>query len=84
MGRWNADMIETDENSCLTGSISEGTNVDDNNNPFYKYLLIRVEAGEHIEVKRTGNALSDMNTKISEDLNTYFSKRENQVGCMKV
>ena len=36
------------------------------------------------EIISCRNALSDMNTKISEDLNAYFSKRENQVGCMKV
>ena len=64
VGRWNDDMTEADENDCVTGSISEGINVDDNSNPFYKYLLIRVEAGEHIEVKRTGNALGNIKLKI--------------------
>merc|ERR1711871_549306 len=62
-GAWNTDMTEaTDEK--ISSMINEGTNVDDNNNPYYKYLLIRVEAGEQLKVERTGSPLGDINMRI--------------------
>lgn len=36
------------------------------------------------EILNCRNALTEMNTQISNDLESYFSKRENQMGCMKV
>jgi hypothetical protein len=55
-GSWNTDMIEVDEDGNLKDNMSEGTNENDGNNPYYKYLMVRVEAGEHLRVVRTGNA----------------------------
>merc|ERR1711968_217324 len=62
--KWTGDMIEADENGNVKTSINEGTNDNDSNNPFYKYLLIRVEAGEQIIVQRTGDALDQISTII--------------------
>ena len=36
------------------------------------------------EILKCRNSLTEMNMQISNDLESYFSKRENQMGCMKV
>lgn len=41
-------------------------------------------AQKETEILNCKNSLSEINTKISSELKSYFSRRENQLGCMKV
>jgi len=46
--------------------------------------LAKQLAKKETEILKCKNSLSEVNTKISNELKAYFSRRENQIGCMKV
>lgn len=46
--------------------------------------LAKKLAKKETEILKCKNSLSEINTQISNELKSYFSRRENQLGCMKV